>query len=126
MPPQLHSGGVLVEADGAHLAGGVTVGGAGAAVDLLHQGGQLDGHPDVAGEIDGQAEVLGDQTHREALVVVSALEHRADVALEEHRAGRRADERGVSLPRSTPARTPTASASAVATDWTNHMRLSRS
>ena len=100
--------------------------GAGAAMDLLHQRGQLDGHADVAREIDGQAQILGHELHREALIVIAALEQRQDVALEEHRVGRRGDQRRVQASRSTPALTPTVSASAVATAWMNHVRLSRS
>ena len=56
---------------------------------------QLDRHPHVAGEVDGQPQVLGHQPHRERLVVIAVVEHHAHIALEEHRVRRRPDQRRV-------------------------------
>jgi hypothetical protein len=64
-------------------------------VDLLHQGGELDRDADIAREVDREAQVLGHELHREALVVIAAVQERQDVALEEHGVGRRGDERAV-------------------------------
>ena len=51
-------------------------------VELLHERAELQRHAQLPAEVDREPEVLGHEVEREALVVV-AVEHAVDVALEE-------------------------------------------
>src|SRR3954454_6815318 len=95
--PQLDAGRLLDPPDGAELARAVAVERAGAPVELLDEGAHLQRHPELPPEVDREPEVLGHKVEREALVVVAG-EDAVDVALEEHRPCRPADERPAERP----------------------------
>src|SRR5205085_1353765 len=88
---------VLDESDRRQLAGPVAIDRSSPPVELFDQRTELERHAQLATEVDGQAEILGHQVEREALVVV-ALEDAVDVTLEEHRTGGSIHERLAQTP----------------------------